>query len=124
MALRTRTLALVESKTVFSQASSRSLYKPTLCFLYKVLKLQNRMQSYTNTQCMITYKDHKENAVTRPTFRLINPAKTDLGRVSKVIPNRKSKIESILRQFLLGSKKKLSFFKFDIQALYISIYRS
>ena len=34
---------------------------------------------------MITYKDHKENAVTRPTFRLINPAKTDLGRVSKVI---------------------------------------
>lgn len=88
MALRTRTLALVESKTVFSQASSRSLYKPTLCFLYKlykVLKLQNRMQSYTNTQCMITYKDHKENAVTRATFRLINPAKTDLGRVSKVI---------------------------------------
>ena len=104
MALRTRTLALVESKTVFSQASSRSLYKPTLCFLYKVLKLQNRMQSYTNTQCMITYKDHKENVATRPTFRLINPAKTDLGRVSKVIPNRKSKIESILRQFLLGSK--------------------
>ena len=34
---------------------------------------------------MITYKDHKENAVTRATFRLINPAKTDLGRVSKVI---------------------------------------
>ena len=93
------------------------------------------MQSYTNTQCMITYKDHKENAVTRPTFRLINPAKTDLGRVSKVIIekacrtlrsqtklNQWRNTQAVLTWFKgLDKKKKLSFFKFDIQAFYPSI---
>ena len=48
------------------------------------LGLEKRMQAYTTSQCLITYKDHKDNAITRPTFRLINPAKTDLARVSKI----------------------------------------
>ena len=48
------------------------------------LGLENRMQAYTKAQSIVTYKDHKENFVIRPTFRLINPAKTDLSRFSKI----------------------------------------
>ena len=33
----------------------------------------------------ITLKDHKENFQSNPKFRLINPAKTELGKVSKVV---------------------------------------
>ena len=51
MALRTRTLALVESKTVFSQASSRSLYKPTLCFLYELYKVLTEVAGEGGTDC-------------------------------------------------------------------------
>ena len=99
------------------------------------LELENRMHAYTNTQCMITYKDHKENSITRPTFRLINPAKTDLGRVSKsILDNINEEIRSktklnqwrntqtVLSWFNnLEKRKKMSFFKFDIQAFYPSI---
>ena len=99
------------------------------------LELENKMQAYTNTQCFITYKDHKENAVTRPTFRLINPAKTDLGKVSKDILDKINKAirtttklnqwrntQAVLTWFKgLESEKNMSFFKFDIQAFYPSI---
>ena len=99
------------------------------------LELENRMQAYTTTQCMITYKDHKENAITRPTFRLINPAKTDLGRVSKDIVERVTtevrtttkliqwrNTQDVLTWFKgIKKDKNISFFKFDIQAFYPSI---
>ena len=32
-----------------------------------------------------TLKDHKENFQNNPTVRLINPAKNEIGRISKVI---------------------------------------
>ena len=48
------------------------------------LKLENRMQKHTKTECFITLKDHKENFVTRPECRLINTAKNELGRVVKI----------------------------------------
>ena len=35
--------------------------------------------------CFITLKDHKENFVKHPTTRLINPAKNEIGRISKSI---------------------------------------
>ena len=56
------------------------------------LKLENRMQKYTNTECFITLKDHKENFTSRPQCRLINTAKNDLGRVVK------NKVEDINRE--------------------------
>ena len=35
--------------------------------------------------CFITLKDHKENFFNNPTVWLINPAKNELGRISKAI---------------------------------------
>ena len=39
-------------------------------------------------QAFITLKDHKDNFANRPTCRLINPAKSKLGKVSKQILDR------------------------------------
>ena len=35
--------------------------------------------------CFVTLKDHKENFSNRPTVRLINPAKNEIGRISKTV---------------------------------------
>ena len=35
--------------------------------------------------CFITLKDHKPNFQNIPTLRLLNPAKNELGRISKTI---------------------------------------
>ena len=37
------------------------------------------------SNCFITIKDHKENFLNHPKVRLINPAKNELGRISKTI---------------------------------------
>ena len=35
--------------------------------------------------CFITLKGHKPNSQNNPTVRLLNPAKNELGRISKTI---------------------------------------
>ena len=49
------------------------------------LEIEDRMECYTETPCYITLKDHKGNFSNNPKCRLINPAKSNLGRVSKKI---------------------------------------
>ena len=39
----------------------------------------------------ITAKDHKESFPQNPSFRLINPSKSDIGKVSKTILDRMNK---------------------------------
>ena len=45
----------------------------------------DRSNINAENNCFITLKDHTENFVNKPTTRLINPAKNELGRKSKVI---------------------------------------
>ena len=54
----------------------------------KVLK---RMQTNGENNCFISLKDHKENFQNNPTVRLINPAKNELGKISKIILDRINK---------------------------------
>ena len=49
------------------------------------LGIQNRATSLAKKEAFITLKDHKENFKNDPKCRLINPAKSELGRVSKQI---------------------------------------
>ena len=49
------------------------------------IKLADRIESLSQTLAFITLKDHKENFRTSHPFRLINPSKSELGKVSKVI---------------------------------------
>ena len=39
----------------------------------------------SKNNCFITMKDHKENFLNNPKTRLLNPAKNELGRISKAI---------------------------------------
>ena len=45
----------------------------------------DRMQINGTNQCFVILKDHKENFENNPKTRLINPAKNEIGRISKVI---------------------------------------
>ena len=49
------------------------------------LNIADRAEQIAHTDAFITLKDHKENFHTNPKYRLINPAKSELGIVSKQI---------------------------------------
>ena len=86
-------------------------------------------------EAFITPKDHKHNFANRPTCRLINPTKTEVGRISKQI------LEEINREFvnatkvnqwkntssvlqwhkLLQNKRNSTFIYFDVVEFYPSI---
>ena len=101
----------------------------------KDLNLDKRMHVHTNHEAFITLKDHKDEFMSRPSFRLINPAKSDVGKVAKQlvedIINRmgeKLKVhqwcstKEVIEWFknIKNSKSKV-FCKFDIKSYYPSI---
>ena len=45
----------------------------------------NRTKINVTDSSFITLKDHKENFLNRPTIKLLNPAKNEIGRISKHI---------------------------------------
>ena len=47
------------------------------------LKLEDRIKSFPLRDAFITLKDHKENFRNHPICRLINPAKSEIGKISK-----------------------------------------
>ena len=83
----------------------------------------------------ITLKDHKENFQSNPKFRQINPAKTELGKVSNVVldninnrirniinVNQWKNSNSVIEWFSsLKNKSNCIFLSFDIVEFYQSI---
>ena len=60
-------------------------------------KVFNRIEINETSNCFLTLKDHKENFLNNPTVRLLIPAKTKIGRISKsILANINSEIRSIL----------------------------
>ena len=53
--------------------------------LAKNLKLDNRFEQLSEKPAFITLKNHKPNFSNKPKFKLINPTKSNLGKVSKHI---------------------------------------
>ena len=51
----------------------------------KKLNIDDRVESMAMKEAFITLKDHKENFENKPTCRLINPSKPEIGRISKQI---------------------------------------
>ena len=49
------------------------------------LELDDRIERLATTQAFITMKDHKEDFRSNPKCRLINPSKSELGKVSNLI---------------------------------------
>ena len=86
-------------------------------------------------EAFVTVKDHKENFEESPKYRLINPAKSELDKVSKVtLDEINSKIrsstafsqwrdsQSVIQWFKrIENKANSSFLSFDITEFYPSI---
>ena len=100
------------------------------------LGIGDRIERMKKCKAFISLKDHKENFENNPKFRLINPAKSESGKLSKGILE---KINSNLRQKLnsnqwrntqqviswfgnINDKDRHSFILFDIVDFYPSIY--
>ena len=99
------------------------------------LKLDNRIDSLAEKECFITLKDHKPNFDNNPTSRLINPAKSEIGIISKKILERiNAKIvaatrvnqwqssDAVIAWFKdITNKPAHSFISFDVVDFYPSI---
>ena len=57
----------------------------------KKLKLDDRIQQLQETEAFILVKDHKEGFPNSPSFRLINPSKSHIGKISKHILDKINK---------------------------------
>ena len=78
----------------------------------KKLHLDDRINITAKREAFVTLEDHKPNFANNPTCRLINPAKAEIGRISKQLLDRiNAKLANHLklnqwkktRQFYLGS---------------------
>ena len=99
------------------------------------LDLADRIDSIAKKDAFVTLKDHKPNFSNRPTCRLINPSKSEIGKVSKQILERinkkvvtKTKVnqwkntESVINWYkAIPNKSNYSFICFDINEFYPSI---
>ena len=100
-----------------------------------ILEVDDRMFCTTKRDSYITIKDHKQNFMNNTKCRLINPTKSELGRVSKqmlaqIVSDVKSKSQllqwknthSVIEWFTqLKNKEKLHFVQFDVVDYYASI---
>ena len=99
------------------------------------LNLADRINITAQREAFVTLKDHKPNFDNNPTCRLINPSKSEIGRVSKLILDRiNTKVieatrinqwkntKSVLSWFNQVADKSLySFIAFDVVDFYPSI---
>ena len=103
--------------------------------IVKKLEIDDRVNQFIQASAFITVKDHKPNFPSKVQCRLINPAKSNVGRISKQILERVvSKVKSVCgsNQWqsstqvtewfkTLENKNNLTFFKFDVVSYYPSI---
>ena len=105
----------------------------------KELHIEDRTKRFSRQNAFITLKDHKDDFRTKPSARLINRAKADIGKVSKQILDRITKdvrnarstsdnkliqwknTAEVLKWFREVNKNKAIFIQFDIEQYYPSI---
>ena len=97
------------------------------------LNIQDRVELMAEQQAFITLKDHKDNFENEPTCRLINPAESEIGRISnKILTNINTTIptKTSLNQWknslsvidwFSNIPDKQKFIIFDIENFYLSI---
>ena len=101
----------------------------------KSYKIDDKLDQINEQQCFITVKDHKEDFRTNPKYRLINPTKSEMGKLSKSIldkVNKNLKDLLMLNQWKdkdavidwfkgIENKSNCTFVVFDIEEFYPSI---
>ena len=92
-------------------------------------EIADRIDCLRKFNPFISFKDHKDNFLSNPKCRLINPTKSQIGKISKLfIENINTKVRylsavhqgKILMLFLIGLKK-CTCMQFDIEEVYLSI---
>ena len=51
----------------------------------KTFDFSYRVDTMAKQECFLTLKDHKKDYRTNPKYRLLNPTKSELGKISKQI---------------------------------------
>ena len=101
----------------------------------KELEVEDRLYCTSKRDSFITIKDHKPNYMNNPKCRLLNPCKSELGKVSKQmlakivsVVKEKSHLQqwkntdSVIDWFCqLKDKQRLTFIQFDVVNFYGSI---
>ena len=101
----------------------------------KKLDLADRISTTAERESFVTLKDHEENFISKPTCRLINPCKPEIGQISKqllenIVKNVREKTKSnhwknsqdVIKWFRdTPNKKAHTFITFDICEFYPSI---
>ena len=99
------------------------------------LQIADRVEKFSEAEPFYTLKDHKETFNIRPSIRLINPAMSQVGKISKQILEKFNKIireKSGSMQWTSSSqpvewfenikdKQNCKFIKYDVDAFYPSI---
>ena len=99
------------------------------------LEIDDRLYCTVKRESYITLKDHKPNFMNNPKCRVLNPCKSELGKVSKKMLSEivsDVKVKSQLQQWKnsdsvidwfshLNNKSKLVFVQFDVVNMYGSI---
>ena len=98
-------------------------------------EIAERVDCLPMTDAFITLKDHKPNFTTNPKCRLINPSKSELGKVTKFLIEKVNTIirdKSLVNQWRdtdtetncfknIDNKSNCIFMQFDIEEFYPSI---
>ena len=99
------------------------------------LSIADRVDTMARRNAFVTLKDHKENFDSNPKCRLINPSKSELGKVSKIMLddinnkirstlnlNQWKNAESVISWFqTINDKPNHTFLSFDIVEFFPSI---
>ena len=102
------------------------------------LKLNDRIQCIANNEAFITIKDHKPNFPNTVACRLLNPCKSEIGKISKIYLekincsirtssnlNQWRNTKSVIDWFKdIPNKHQSCFIKFDIVSFYPSISKN
>ena len=102
------------------------------------LQIADRVDQFTQAPAFITIKDHKQGFPGKQEFRLLNPAKNNMGKVSKEILrkvvndvknktgyNQWSNTAEVINWFQKQTNKEnLRFMKFDVESFYPSITKN
>ena len=103
--------------------------------LTEEIGISEKVECLTKSTAFITLKDHKGNFINNPKCRLINPAKPELGKVSKTIiedinktVRNQTKVKSMAQHIRCNklvqehpNKNECTFVQFDIEEFYPSI---
>ena len=99
------------------------------------MSIEDRVERLSEGNTYITVKDHKKEFPEKPSFRLINPSKSEIGKNQYIILDKVNKVviestklnqwkntDIVIKWFKeMNYKRKTSFIIFDIESFYSSI---